>query len=69
MPYSDPVQPQLLLEVDKGIISPLLPILDTYLLSNILDSDSEEEEYQHDFDIEFTPQRDLYLDPTSTSSQ
>ena len=55
MPYSDPVQLQLLFEVDKGIKTPLLPIADTDLLSNISDSDSEEEEGKHDFDIEFTP--------------
>ena len=41
MPYLDPVKPQLLFEVDKGIKNPLLPIADTYLLSNISDSDSE----------------------------
>ena len=67
MPYSDPVQPQLLFEAYKGIKTPLLRFVDTYLLSNF--SDSEEEEYQHDFDIEFTPQRDLDLGRVSTSSQ
>ena len=35
MPYLDPVQPQLPFEVDEGIKTPLLPIADTYLLSNI----------------------------------
>ena len=69
MPYSDPVQPQLPFEVDEGIKTPLLPVVDTDLLSNISDSYSEEEEYQHDFDFEFTPQRDIDLDPTSTSCQ
>ena len=67
MPYSDPVQPRLLFEADKGIKTPLLPIADTNLLSNISYSDSEEEKDQHDFDIELTPQRYLDLDPTSTS--
>ena len=43
---------------------PLLPFADTYLLSNISDGDSEEEEDQYDFDIEY-----LDLDPTFTSSQ
>ena len=38
-------------------------------MSNISHSDSEEEEDQHYFDIDFTPQRDLDLDPTSTLSQ
>ena len=69
MPYSDLVQPQLLFKVDKGIITPLLPISATNLLSNISDSDSEEEEDQHASDIELTPQRDLDIDPTSTSLQ
>ena len=70
MPYSDPVQRQLPFEADKGIKTPLLPIAYTYLLSNISysDSDSEEEEDQHDSDIDFIPQRDLNLDPASTSS-
>ena len=67
MPYSNPTQPQLLFEVDKGIKIPLLPIADTVLLPDISGSDSEEEEHQHDPDIELTPQRDLDLDPTSTS--
>ena len=68
MPYLDPIQPQLLFEADKGIKTLLLPIADTYLLSNISDSnsDSEEEEDQHDSDIEFTPQRDIDLNPAST---
>ena len=71
MPYSDPVQPQLLFEEDKGVKTPLLHIADTYLLSNTADSDldSKEEEDQHDSNIELTPQRDLDLDPTSTSFQ
>ena len=57
IPYSDSVQPQLLFEADKGIKTPLLPIGDTDLLSNISDSNSnlEEEEDQHDSNIEFTP--------------
>ena len=67
MPYLDLVQPQLLLEVDKGIKTPLLPIANIDLLSNISYSDSKEEEDQHDSYIELTPQRDLYLYPTSTS--
>ena len=37
MPYSDTLQP-LLFEADKGIKIPLLPIADTVLLPNILDS-------------------------------
>ena len=41
MPYSNLVQTQLLFEADKGIKTPLLPIADTNLLSNISDSDSE----------------------------
>ena len=69
MPYSDVVQPHLPFKEDEGITTPLLPIGYTYLLSNVSDSDSKEEEDQHDFDIEFTPQRDLDLDPPSTSSQ
>ena len=35
MPYSDPVQPQLLFEADKSIKTLLLPFADTNLLSNI----------------------------------
>ena len=38
-------------------------------MSNISDSDSEEESSQHDPDIELTPQRDLDLDMASTSFQ
>ena len=70
MPYWDPVQPQLLFKADKGIKTPLLPITDTYLLSNISDSnlDSDKQEDEHNFDIDFTPQRDIDIDPTSTSS-
>ena len=45
MPYSDLLPQQLLFEADKGIKTPLLPIAYTNLLSNI--SDSEEEEDQH----------------------
>ena len=69
IPYLDPVQRQLPFKTNKCIKIPLLPFAYTYLLSNISDSDSEEEDDQHDFDIEFTSQRDLYLDPASTSSQ
>ena len=69
MLYPYPVQPQVLFEEDKGIKTPLLPIANTYLLSNISDSNLEEEEDQHDSTIELTPQRDIDLDPTSTSSQ
>ena len=47
----------------------VLLIVDTDLLSNISDSDSKEEEDQHDSNIEFTPQRDIDRDPTSASSQ
>ena len=35
MAYLDPVQTQLLFELDKGIKTPLLPIAYTYLFSNI----------------------------------
>ena len=59
MPYSDPIQPQLLFEADKGIKTPLLPIADTNLLPNISDSDSEEEKDEHDSYIEIIPQRDI----------
>ena len=45
MPYSDPVQPQLLFKADKVIKTILLPIADTILLSNISDSDSKKEEH------------------------
>ena len=41
MPYSVPVQPQLPFKADEGIKTPLLPIVDTYLLSNISYLDSE----------------------------
>ena len=67
IPYSDPVQPQLLFEADKGINIPLLPIADTILLPNISYSNSEEEEHQHDQDIELTSQSDLDPYLTSTS--
>ena len=69
MPYLDLAQKQLLFEADKGIKTPLLPFADTYLLSNISDSDLDEEEDQHDIDIELTPEEDLDLYPTSISSQ
>ena len=69
MPYSDPVQPQLLFKADKVIKTVLLPIADTILLSNISDSDSKEEKDQHNSYIELIPQRYLDLDLTSTSSQ
>ena len=39
MPYSDPIQPQLLFEADKGIKTPLIHIANTYFLSNISDLD------------------------------
>ena len=68
MTYLDPVQPQLPFEVDEGIKTPLLPIADTNLLSNISYSDSKEEEHQYDFNIKFTPQTYLDLDLASTSS-
>ena len=67
MPYSNPVQPQLLFKEDKCIKTPLLPIADTNLLSNISDLDSEEEEDQHDSNIDLTPQIYLDLDPSYTS--
>ena len=67
MPYSNSVLPQLLFEADESIKTPSLLIADTDLLFNILDSNSEEEEDQHDSDIKLTPQRDLDPDPTSTS--
>lgn len=51
----------------KGIKSPLLPIADTDILSNI--SDSEEEKDQHNSDIKPTLQRDLDPNPASTSFQ
>ena len=51
MPYSGPLQTQLLFEVDKGIKPPLLPFADTDLLSNITYLDSYDEEDQHDLDI------------------
>ena len=69
MPYSNPVQTQLPFEADKCIKTPLHKFANTYLLSNISDSYLEEEEYQHDFDIYFTPQRYLDLDLASTTSQ
>ena len=40
MPHSDLVQTQLPFKADKGIKTPLLPFSYTYLLSDILDSDS-----------------------------
>ena len=69
MPYTYPVQKRLPFEADKGIKTPLIPFAYTYLLSNISNLDSDEEEYQHDLDIELTPQEDLDLDPISISSQ
>ena len=69
MPYSDPIQTQLPFEEDKGIETPLLPFTDTNLLSSISYSYSNDEEDPHDLDIEFTPQEDLDLDPTSIPSQ
>ena len=67
MPYLYLVQQPLLYKENEGIKTPLPSIVDTYLLSNILDLDSKEEEFQHDSDIELTPQRDIDPDPTSTS--
>ena len=69
MPYLDPVQPHLLFKADKGIKNPLVPNADTDLLSNISNSDSEEEEYLHDSYIELIPQRDIDIYLASTSSQ
>ena len=55
MSYSDPIQFQLSFEADEGIKYPLFPFSYTTLLSIVLDSDNEDK-YQHDLDIEITPQ-------------
>ena len=55
MSYSDPIHFYLSSEVDEGIKYPLFPFSYTTLLSIVLDSDNEDK-YQHDLDIEITPQ-------------
>ena len=55
MSYFDPIQFQLSFEVDEGIKYPLFPFAYTNLLSIVLDSE-DKDKYQHDLDIEITPQ-------------
>ena len=69
MPYTVPASPQLSFEFDEGINIPSLPIVVPVSNPDISNLDSEEESSQYDLDIELTPQRDLDLDPASTSFQ
>ena len=69
MPFSIPSSSQLPFEADEGINIPSLPIAVSVLNPDISYSNSEEESSQFDIDIELTNQRDLDLDPTSTSFQ
>ena len=69
MPFSVPTSSHLPFEADEGINIPSLPIAVSISNPDHSDSDSEEDSSQYDPDIELTTQRDLDLDPASTSFQ
>ena len=69
IPFSVLASSQLPFEADEGINIPSLPIAVSVSNTDISDSNSKEESYQHDLDIVLIPRRDLYPNPASTSFQ